>query len=139
MIHVWQLVTLQADGVRVDAEDRPHRFLGAPEQHDLGSPVLALEPGRAVVFPAQREPLPRIVLILPDAVQNPCDDGLDIDLRALGLEEALEPVIAVAFRGHRPEFADDRDLGFGAQPVHRHSIEPSAASDERRDDTPAPP
>ena len=94
---------------------------------------------RAVVFPAQREPLPRIVLILPDAVQHPRDDRLDIDLRAFGLEEALEPVIAVAFRSHRPELADDRDLGFGAQPVHRHSIEASAASDKRRDDTPAPP
>ena len=47
---------------------------------------------------------------LPDAVEEPRGDELDVGLGALALEEALELVVAVALGRHRPELADDADL-----------------------------
>ena len=52
----------------------------------------------------------RVVARLPDRVEEPRGDELDVGLGALALEEALELVVAVALGRHRPELADDADL-----------------------------
>src|SRR5262245_35567225 len=41
----------------------------------------------------------------PQHVHRPGADRFDDDLRALALEEAEHPEVAIAFRGLRPEFA----------------------------------
>src|SRR5262249_37419551 len=59
---------------------------------------------------------------------------LDVALRALGLEELLELVVAVAFGRHRPELADDGDLRLHAGLVDLDRAEDRLALPERNHD-----
>src|SRR5262249_19587476 len=68
----------------------------------------------------------------PRRVEEPRADELNIGLRALLLEEALKLVIAVAFGRHRPEFADDADLGLGDRAIDFHRFEERLALPQRR-------
>src|SRR5262249_57236768 len=68
-----------------------------------------------------------ISALLPDHEQDPRRHELDVALGALGLEEALQPVVAVALGRHGPELADDRHLG-----LDDRAVDLDVRSEERR-------
>ena len=87
----------------------------------LGDVELALElveAAAAVVGAAQLGALAGVAGDLPDVVEQPRGDELNVALGAFALEEVMQVVVAVALGGHRPELADDGGLGKRAKLVH---------------------
>src|SRR6185312_6762841 len=101
--------------MRERLEQTAQDLLAGPQRRDALADVDALEAELAAAFvlglvvAAQRRALLGVVAALPEHVEQPRRDELDVGLGALGLEEALQAVVAVALGGHRPELADDAD------------------------------
>ena len=73
--------------------------------------------------------------MLPDVVEQPVGNDLDVDLGAFLLQEALQAVVAVAFGGHRPELADHRDLGLDHGAIHFNVAQDAPRLDQRHRQT----
>ena len=65
----------------------------------------------ALVLCTQGHALLGVVPHLPQCVEEPVDEGLNVVFPAFGFDESLKVIVAVALGGHRPELTDDRDLG----------------------------
>ena len=68
----------------------------------------------------------------PEVVQNPGGDELNVGLGSFLLDEALQLVVAVAFRRHGPELADDGDLRLRRRAVDLDGAEDLLGPHQRR-------
>ncbi len=68
---------------------------------------------------------------LPERVEEPVDESLDVVFATFRLNEALKVIVAIALGRHRPELADDRHLGFGAKAIDLDCRQMATAAPKR--------
>jgi hypothetical protein len=134
LLHVGQVIAAVADGGAEQVERHANHAVGDDEGRELLADVDALEALLRRVDGAQLGAHLRVVPALPQHEQQPVRHELDVALGALGLEEALQLVVAVALGRHRPELADDRHARRGPRPVELDRGELPAPAQQRRED-----
>jgi hypothetical protein len=96
----------------------------------LVADVGALEPVVRLIGSAQRHAPLGVMPHLPQGVEEPVDQSLDVVLSAFRLDESLKVVVSVALGRHRPELANDRDLGLCAEPIDLDRFQEFSAAPE---------
>src|SRR5690606_22276054 len=137
LVHVGQVVSVEAARVRERLEPGAQGLVGRPQADAPGEHAelpRAVEPGARAVVLSEERAVGRVEGDLPDVVEDPGGDELDVALGALALEEALELVVAVALRGHRPELADDGDLGLEQRTIDLDLLEHRFRAEQRAQD-----
>ena len=69
-----------------------------------------------------------IPTLLRDEVQQPIRHNLDVDLSAFLLEKALQSVVALPLRRHRPELADDGHFWLDPSAIYHNTRQDSATA-----------
>ena len=121
------LANKTAGAINITASHNPGTDNGFKVRNEFGG---AVDPD----ILTQIEAAPCVALVLPDEIEQPGRDELDINLRALRFKKALQMMISVALRGHGPELTDDHDFRFGLQPIYFDRLEFLAAAQKRFDD-----
>ena len=98
---------MQAEDARRTLEEHTHRLVGGPGGDETTPRIFPGEPLSPLIIVTQGHAVARVALHFPNHEEHPRNDRLRHHFGALGLEETLQMVIAIAFRRHRPELADD--------------------------------